>query len=168
MNETPGFEVVPTNGVSPREHVVAGFASPDLAALTAVDYLIDTHEATRVAAIRTRGLPDVATITDGQPRHPIRGYTIDALDVTVLVAEVFVPVSLADQFATALGEWLESGDVSSFTLLHGGQFPHSEEQHPLPRGHRPVPRPLRRGGDRIAPVGDARRHRRGGATSGAR
>lgn len=129
MVETPGFEVAPLEGVRPHETLVAGLASRDLAGLTAVDYLVDTYESTPIAAVRTKGLPDIATVTDGLPRHPIRIHRVDELDVSVLVGEVFIPVALADGFANALGDWLEASGITSVTLLYGGQFPHEETQH---------------------------------------
>lgn len=129
MDETPGFEVVPIDGGRPHETLVAGIASRDLAGLTAVDYLVDTYESTPVAAARTRGLPDIATITDGLPRHPVRIHRVEELDVSILVSEVFVPVALADRFADALADWMEASGITSVTLLHGGQFPHAEAEH---------------------------------------
>lgn len=129
MNDMPGFEVVPVEGEATHETVIAGIGGPDLAGLTAVDYLLGEYESTRIASIRTRGLPDVAAVTDGIPRHPVRLHRIDPLELSVLVSEVFIPVSLADRFADAIAAWLGQTEIASVTLLYGAQFPHGEAQH---------------------------------------
>lgn len=129
MSDQPGFEVVPVDGAPPIDRVIAGFAGADLSALTAVDYLLDTYDTVPIANIRTKGLPDVAVVRDGIPHHPMRVYGLPELDVTILSSEVFVPVSLADRFTDALASWLDVADVSSFTLVHGAEFPHQETEH---------------------------------------
>ena len=129
MASSPNYVISEMSDALPTAHVIAGFAAPDLAALTAIDYLVDTYAATPLAAVRTRGLPDVAIVQDGEAHHPIRLYTLPSLDLTVLTAEVFVPVSLADRFANTFGTWLSGSDIASVTILRGGQFPHREEEH---------------------------------------
>ena len=125
----PGFEIsVRDDAIVPNDLVVGG-AAPDLASLSAIDYLVQESDSEQIGVARTSGLPDIAVITDGEPRHPIRLYRLENYDLTALIAESIVPVWLSDNFARALEDWLSSHEFRSISILHGGQFPHSEQQH---------------------------------------
>lgn len=115
----------------PGEHLLVGLAGPGVAGLTAVDYLVEHVGATRTGHVASRNLADITPFSDGEPRRPVRLYDLDGADVTVLLSEVSVPVWAADAFATAVAEWVSETDVADVTVLHGGTFPHSEEQHAL-------------------------------------
>ncbi|MFW5905403.1 MAG: PAC2 family protein, partial [archaeon] len=69
---------------TPSDVLVAGFSSFGLAGLTAVDYLIDNLHLEETGCIRTEGLPSITPFKRGRPRHPIRLYSADDVDVTVL------------------------------------------------------------------------------------
>ena len=82
--------------------MIAGFSSFGLAGLTAVDNLVDDLDLEETGHVRIDGAPSITPFTKGTPRHPIRLYDAPDLDITVLVAEQFVPPFLGD--ATCLSE----------------------------------------------------------------
>lgn len=123
----PTFSV--THESSPNDVVIAGFSAFGLAGLTAVDYLIDKLELEETGHIRTEGLPSLTPFAKGRPRHPIRIYSGDDVDVTVLVAEQFVPPGLGELLATSILDWTEAADVSEIAVLAGVPIPHGPEAH---------------------------------------
>lgn len=113
----------------PAKTVLAGFSGFGLSSLTAVDYLVDHLELEQTGAVRAEGLPTITPFEAGRPRHPTRLYSRDDLDVTVLVGELFVPVSMAETFSNAILEWTEGADVREVAVLSGIPFAHGPEGH---------------------------------------
>ena len=123
----PSFSV--THESPPNDVVIAGFSAFGLAGLTAVDYLIDKLELEETGHIQTEGLPSITPFAKGRPRHPIRLYSAEKIDVTVLVAEQFVPPGLGELLATSILDWTESGNVSEIAVLAGVPIPHGPDAH---------------------------------------
>ncbi|EMA67435.1 hypothetical protein C461_06904 [Halorubrum aidingense JCM 13560] len=123
----PSFSVA--HDSSPSDVVIVGFSSFGLAGLTAVDYLIDNLELEETGHIRTEGLPTITPFAKGRPRHPIRFYSSEDVDVTVLVSEQFVPPGLGELLATSILDWTEDADVSEIAVLAGIPIPHGPDAH---------------------------------------
>jgi|AntRauMinimDraft_4_1070384.scaffolds.fasta_scaffold00106_9 uncharacterized protein len=123
----PSFSV--THESSPSDVVIVGFSSFGLAGLTAVDYLIDNLELEETGHVRTEGLPTITPFAKGRPRHPIRFYSSEDVDVTVLVSEQFVPPGLGELLATSILDWTEAADVSEIAVLAGVPIPHGPDAH---------------------------------------
>ena len=113
----------------PGDVVLAGFSQYGLAGLTAVDYLVDHLELEQTGHIRADGLPSLTPFEAGRPRHPTRLYSRPDLDVTVLVGELFVPVSTADSFSEAVLEWTDSTGVEEVAVLSGVPVRHGPNEH---------------------------------------
>jgi uncharacterized protein len=129
MPREPDYEVVLTGDVDPGDTLVVGTAGVGVAGLTAADYLVSHVETTQVGHVATRNLPDITPFSNGRPRHPIRLYSTDDSDFTVLISEVFVPDWAADVLADALEEWTTASAIEEVTVLYGAPFPHSESEH---------------------------------------
>jgi len=131
MSETPSaspsFSVA--HDPTPSDVLVAGFSSFGLAGLTAVDYLVDDLDLEETGHVRIEGLPSITPFAKGRPRHPIRLYSADDVDVTVLVAEQFVPPALGKLLSTAVLDWTESAGVSEIAVLAGVPIPHGPDAH---------------------------------------
>ncbi|ESP87157.1 proteasome assembly chaperone family protein [Candidatus Halobonum tyrrellensis] len=113
----------------PGDVVLAGFSQYGLAGLTAVDYLVDHLDLEQTGHIRTDGLPSITPFEQGRPRHPTRLYSRPELDVTVLVGELFVPVSTAESFSEAVLAWTEESGVEEVAVLSGVPVPHGPNEH---------------------------------------
>jgi len=125
--EHPSFNV--THEVSPNDALVAGFSSFGLAGLTAVDYLVDNLELEEIGHVSTAALPSITPFEKGRPRHSIRLYSDDEVDVTVLVGEQFVPPTLGERLATSILGWTEAEGVSEIAVLAGVPIPHGPDAH---------------------------------------
>ncbi|MDZ5812187.1 PAC2 family protein [Halorubrum sp. AD140] len=123
----PSFSV--THDTAPSDVLVAGFSSFGLAGLTAVDYLIDDLDLEETGHVRTEGLPSITPFTKGRPRHPIRLYSSGDVDVTVLVAEQFVPPALGERLSASILDWTEGADVAEIAALAGVPIPHGPDAH---------------------------------------
>lgn len=126
---TPAFEVQAEPADTTGDTLVAGFSLPGMAGLSASDYLVTEHDFEQIGYVRTRGLPAIAPFEEGTPRHPIQLYADSETNVTVLVCELFVPVSAAEAFADGLLSWLEETTLSDIAVLHGVPFQHGPESH---------------------------------------
>jgi uncharacterized protein len=124
---TPDFAVTHTD--EPSSLLVAGLSAFGLAGLTAVDFLVDHLELEQQGHVAVEGLPAITPFTDGSPRHPVRLYSRDDLDVTVLVAEQFVPASVSASFADRVLGWTEGGSVEEVVVLAGVPVPHGPDAH---------------------------------------
>lgn len=123
----PSFHVDSTS--KPSSTVLAGFSGFGLAGLTAADYLVDHLELEQTGHIRTEGLPTITPFEAGRPRYPTRLYSRPDRDVTVLVGELFVPVSMADPFSNAVLQWTGKNDVTEVGVLSGVPFAHGPDDH---------------------------------------
>jgi uncharacterized protein len=126
---TTTADVQITHASDPSDVVLAGFSSFGLAGLTAVDFLVDHLDLELRGHVSAPGLPTITPFTEGRPRHPTRLYSRDDLDVTVLVAELSVPVSAGSAFAEALLDWTETGGVEEVVVLAGVPVPHGPDAH---------------------------------------
>ena len=113
----------------PSGTVLAGFSSFGLAGLTAVDFLIEHLDLEQQGHVTVEGLPVITPFTEGRPRHPVRLYSRDDLDITVLVAELFVPASVGQAFADAVLDWTEDGGVEEVVVIAGVPVPHGPDAH---------------------------------------
>jgi uncharacterized protein len=129
MPRDPSFEVEITGDVSPGERLLVGIADPGVAGLTAADYLVNNVETNQIGHIATHHLPDLTPFSEGSPRHPLRLYSTESSDVTVLIGEVFLPLAVTDPFAEALTQWTTASRIDEITILYGSPFPHAEEEH---------------------------------------
>jgi uncharacterized protein len=129
MAREPAFEVRETGDVTPGETLLVGTAGLGVAGLTATDYLVTHVETTQVGHVRTRNLPDITPFSDGQPRRPARLYSTAESDVTILITELFLPVTVSDLWAEAVLEWAAERGVTEVTALHGAPFPHQPHEH---------------------------------------
>jgi len=129
MSAEPGFEVETTADADLGETLFVSLSGVGLAGLSALDYLARQFELEQIGHVSTHGLPDIAPFEDGQPRHPMRLYSDDDIDATILVTELFVPTWAADSFAEALRTWLTGSSIREVTLLHGVPFPHAPDEH---------------------------------------
>ncbi len=121
------FEV--THPTDPAEVLVAGFSTFGLAGLTAVDFLVDQYDLVERGYITTANLPAITPFEAGRPRHHTRLFAGEALGMTVLVNELFIPVWAAEQFSTAVLEWSNTNGVEEVTILAGVPVPHGPEEH---------------------------------------
>jgi uncharacterized protein len=118
-----------SHATEPSGTVLAGFSAFGLAGLTAADFLIDHLDLDQQGHVTVEGLPLITPFTDGTPRHPVRLYSRDDLDVTVLVAEQPVPASVGGRFADAVFDWTEDGGVEEIVVLSGIPIPHGPDAH---------------------------------------
>ncbi|MFD1569002.1 proteasome assembly chaperone family protein [Halorubrum laminariae] len=124
---SPSFSV--THDLSPNDVLVAGFSSFGLAGLTAVDYLVDNLELETIGHVSTADLPSITPFEKGRPRHSIRLYSADDVDVTILVGEQFVPPVLGERLATSILDWTEAEEVAEVVVLAGVPIPHGPDAH---------------------------------------
>jgi uncharacterized protein len=124
---SPDFSV--SHDPEPSGTILAGFSTFGLAGLTAVDFLIDHLDLEQQGHVTVEGLPAITPFTEGRPRHPTRLYSRADLDVTVLVGELFVPVSVGRAFADAVLDWTEGGGVEEVAVLAGVPVPHGPDAH---------------------------------------
>lgn len=124
----PVFDVEHDEGdVSSR--LVLGFSEFGLAGLTAVDYLVTHLDLEQTGRVLVEGLPAITPFADGVPRHHIRLFSREDLDVTVLVGELFVPARAAEPFSEAVLEWTEDAAVEEAVVLSGVPIVHGPEEH---------------------------------------
>lgn len=126
MTRESSFEVHTAAAIDSSDVLLVGLADVGTANLTMVDYLVSHLETSQIGFIETSNVPSVTPVEGGIPRRPIRLYRVDNVPMTVLVSEVFIPVSVADRFADALLEWSRSHDVDEICVVHGTPFPHAE------------------------------------------
>jgi len=129
MSAEPGFEVETTADADLGETLFVSLSGVGLAGLSALDYLVRQLELEQIGHVSTHGLPDIAPFEDGRPRHPMRLYSGDDIDATVLVSELFVPTWTADSFAEALRTWVAGTDIDEMVVLNGVPFPHGPDEH---------------------------------------
>ena len=118
-----------THESTPSGTLIAGFSSYGLAGLTAGDYLIEHLELEVKGHVTAEGLPSITPFKKGRPRHPTRLYSADDVDVTVLVAEQFVPSVLGESLAKSVLEWTAANEVDEVAVLSGVPIPHGPDAH---------------------------------------
>ena len=118
-----------THDEEPAESLLCGFSEFGLAGLTAVDYLVDHLELEQTGYVAADDLPSITPFENGTPRHHTRLFSRPDLDVTVLVGELFVPVSAAEPFTSALADWLDASDVTEVAVLSGVPIAHGPDDH---------------------------------------
>jgi uncharacterized protein len=111
------------------ESLLCGFSEFGLAGLTAVDYLVDHLDLEQTGHVAADDLPSITPFENGTPRHHTRLFSRPDLDVTVLVGELFVPVSAAEPFTSALADWLDASDVTEVAVLSGVPIAHAPTDH---------------------------------------
>jgi len=129
MRHDATFAVDTSPDVEPGQTLLVGLASLGMAGVTAADHLVRHLDSTEIGHVSPEALPAITPVTDGQPRHHTRLYNLTDEDLTVLVGELFVPVTAARSFASCLLEWVESKRIEEIAILHAVPFPHGPEQH---------------------------------------
>lgn len=124
-----GTDFTVSHDRDPSETLLVGFSQFGLAGLTAVDYLVDHLDLTETGHISAEGLDPITPFVEGRPRHPIRLYSQDDLDVTVLVCEQFVPAGAGESLSEAILDWTASHGVAEIAVLSGVPVPHGPEDH---------------------------------------
>jgi uncharacterized protein len=123
----PAFRI--THEREPSGTLLAGFSSFALAGLTAVDYLVDHLSLEQQGHLSVEGLPSVTPFENGRPRHHTRIFSRDDLDVSVLVGELFVPVSVSESFSEAVLDWTVDNGVEEIAILSGVPIAHAPDDH---------------------------------------
>lgn len=132
------MSVAPSNDVefrivaTPDAHggtLVAGLSAFGLAGLTAVDFLVDALEIEAVGHVEVEGIPSITPFRDGRPHRPIRLFSRPDLDVTVLVAELFVPPAATEPFGAGVVDWTERAGVEDVVVLSGVPVAHGPDEH---------------------------------------
>ncbi|MBX0295688.1 proteasome assembly chaperone family protein [Haloarcula nitratireducens] len=123
------FDIDTPAGTGTDTTLVVGQAHPGMAGVTAADYLVRHLDATQIGHLSPAELPGIAPFEEGVPRHHSRFYTLDSTDLTVLVEELFIPVTSARPYADALIEWIDEQAIEEVVVLHGVPFPHGPDEH---------------------------------------
>ncbi|MGB9965183.1 proteasome assembly chaperone family protein [Halobacterium sp. CBA1126] len=123
----PEFEF--THDAQPSDALLCGFSEFGLAGLTAADFLVDHLELEQTGHVAVDGLPAITPFENGTPRHHTRFFSKPDVDVTVLVGELFVPVSVAGAFTDALSAWLDRNGVAETAVLSGVPVAHGPDAH---------------------------------------
>jgi len=113
----------------PSSTLVAGFSTPGLAGLTAVDYLVDHLNLTETGHITAEGLPAITPFEQGRPRHHTRLFSREDLDLTALVGELYVPPRLGGSFGDAVLDWADEHGVREVVVAAGVPVPHAPDDH---------------------------------------
>jgi len=129
MDSDPQFEVDMQPDVEPGQTLLVGLSSVGMAGVTAADYLVRNLESEEVGHISPEALPSITPVVEGAPRHHTRLYNLTNVDLTVLVGELFVPVSAARSFAHCLLKWADHKRIEEVAILHAVPFPHGPEMH---------------------------------------
>jgi uncharacterized protein len=125
----PSTDFTVSHDAEPSDTLLVGFSQFGLAGLTAVDFLVDHLELTETGHITAEGLDPITPFVQGRPRHPIRLYSRDDLNVTVLVCEQFVPASAGGSLSEAILDWTAEHGVEELAVLSGVPVPHGPEDH---------------------------------------
>lgn len=128
MTETR-FEVLADDPIG--ETLIVGLTNPGVAGLSVVDDLVTNQQFDQTGHVSIDGFPAMTPLADGTPRHPIRLYagTVDGVDLTVLVSEMFLPVWAGEPFVDGLIEWVDDTSISEVVAPYGIPYPHDEEGH---------------------------------------
>lgn len=113
----------------PADALIAGFSEQGLAGLTAAEYLVERLDLSQTGYVAAEELPTITPFEDGKPRHPVRIYAADEVDVAVLVSELFVPVFAAEPFTDALLSWTAESGVDEIAVASGVAMPHADADH---------------------------------------
>lgn len=118
-----------SHDADPGDALVCGFSEFGLAGLTAADFLVDHLELEQSGHVAVDGLPAITPFENGTPRHHTRFFSGTDVDVTVLVGELFVPVSVSAALSDALAAWLDENDVRETAVLSGVPIAHGPDDH---------------------------------------
>lgn len=129
MAQERAFDVRSTDDRVTGSTLIVGQSHLGLAGVTAADYLVRHLESEQAGHVATSELPAITPFEEGVPRHHSRLYDVEAADLTVLVGELFVPVTAARAYTDALMSWAADRDVDEIAILHGVPFPHGPEEH---------------------------------------
>jgi uncharacterized protein len=153
MGTDPTFEVRVPSDRPIGTTLLVGLSHLGMAGLTAADYLVRHVESEQIGHVTARDFPAITPFQDGEPRHPMRLYTLQGTELSVLLGELFVPVWAAEPFADALTEWASTTRVDEIAALHGVPFPHGPEEHTVFHVSTPSYRANRLTGTDIQPLG---------------
>jgi uncharacterized protein len=129
MAPDPTFEMDVQSETPSGETLLVGLSNLGMAGVTAADYLVRHLDSEQVGHVRAHNFPAITPFQNGEPRHPMRLYTLEDTALSVLLGELFVPVWATHPFTDALLEWISSAAVEEIAVLHGVPFPHGPEEH---------------------------------------
>ncbi|WP_232686049.1 proteasome assembly chaperone family protein [Halobacterium zhouii] len=118
-----------THDAEPSEALLCGFSQFGLAGLTAANFLVEQLDLTETGHVGVDKLPAITPFENGVPRHHTRLFSRPDVDVTVLVGELFIPLSAADSFSASLGDWLDANGVREIAVLSGVPLAHGPDEH---------------------------------------
>lgn len=127
MGTSPRFEI--THESAPGETLLAGFSNFGLAGLTAADYLVDQLDVSQTGHVVVDELPAITPFENGTPRHHTRFFGSEESELSILVGELFLPLSVAGIFGDAIVEWVTDHGIDEVTILSGVPVPHGPEEH---------------------------------------
>ncbi|GGL61997.1 proteasome assembly chaperone family protein [Halocalculus aciditolerans] len=106
--------------------LIEGLPGVGLVGKIATDHIVDQFDMTLVASVDCDGLPEVAVYREGETDvyPPVRIYGSEEHDVLALQSDVPVSRTAADDFATAVTDWL---DEYGATPLYLSGLPHQAE-----------------------------------------
>jgi uncharacterized protein len=129
MVPQPSFDVRTSSDRDTGSTLIVGQSHLGMAGVTAVDYLVRHLESTEVGHVAPEELPAIAPFEEGVPRHHSRLYDLHGTDLTVLVAELFIPVGVARSYADTLLDWANERAIEEVVVLHGVPYPHGPDEH---------------------------------------
>ncbi|WP_137291238.1 proteasome assembly chaperone family protein [Natronorubrum halophilum] len=106
-----------------------------LAGVTALDHLTTTRSDEQIGRLRSRGMPGITPVEDGEPRHPMRVYASPETDAEndycAVISELAIPVWAAEPFADAIQDLLgrSQADIDEVVVFHGIPIPHNPDEH---------------------------------------
>ena len=153
MASDPSYQVSVESDASLEGPLLVGLSNAGMAGLTAADFLVGHLEFEQVGHVRSRGLPDITPVEDGEPRHPMRVYASPDGDHCALLSELFVPVWAADAFADGLQTWIRSTEIDELAVFHGIPYPHGPDEHDVFYAATPAYRERRLEGTGVSPAG---------------
>jgi uncharacterized protein len=146
------FEVTARAEADLGGSLVIGTATPGLAGLSVVDYLVSHTDADQVGHVRAHGLADVTPFTRGEPRHAVRLYTLPDRSVSVIVGEAFLPAAAGEPFVDAVVEWATGVGIWEVVVPYALPYPHDPSAHTVSHVGTPAFRERRLAGTEIDPL----------------
>ncbi|WP_440772464.1 proteasome assembly chaperone family protein [Natronorubrum sp. DTA28] len=106
-----------------------------VAGVTALDHLVTARGCDQIGAVRSRGVPQITPVENGEPRHPIRVYaspeTDTGIDYCAVLSELSIPVWAAAPFVDAILNLIgrTEADIDEIVIFHGIPIPHDPDEH---------------------------------------
>lgn len=125
----PSYEVRIESDRQSGSTVILGLSNPGFAGVTTVDYLVRHLDGEEIGRVKTGGIPEITPFSGGRPRNHTRVYAIPAIDATVVLGELFVPVWAASAFVDSVVAWAAEHRVEEIAIPYGVPYQHGPEEH---------------------------------------